>query len=179
MAQKNDIDIVITWVNGNDPIWQQKQAEYKGVQKSTESADPARYRDWGTLKYLLRSIEQNAPWVRKIFLVTDNQKPEWFVEQDKLVIVDHKDFIPNKYLPTFSSHTIENNMHRIPGLSEKFIYCNDDFFFLNKTKPEDFFLNGKPRDFASLHIHAVKNSLMIYQIANNYISLINEHFDMK
>ena len=111
------IDVVITWVNGNDPVWQQKQAEYKGVQKSTESADPARYRDWGTLKYLLRSINQNAPWVRKIFLVTDNQKPEWFVEQDKLVIVDHKDFIPEKYLPVFSANPIENNLHRIPGLS--------------------------------------------------------------
>lgn len=173
------IDVVITWVNGNDPVWQQKQAKYKGVQKSTESADPARYRDWGTLKYLLRSINQNAPWVRKIFLVTDNQKPEWFVEQDKLVIVDHKDFIPEKYLPVFSANPIENNLHRIPGLSEQFIFCNDDFFFLNKTKPEDFFLDGKPKDFASLHIHTVKKSLMIYQIANNDISLINEHFDMK
>ncbi|MDG2961797.1 Stealth CR1 domain-containing protein [Exercitatus varius] len=174
-----NIDIVITWVNGNDPEWQQKKAKYQDVQKSSESADPARYRDWGTLKYLLRSIEANANWVRKIFLITDNQRPDWYRENDKLVIIDHKSFIPEKYLPTFSSHTIENNIHRILDLSEKFIYCNDDLFFLNKTKPEDFFLDGKPRDFASLHIHAVKKSLMIHQIANNDISLINEHFDMK
>ncbi|NYS49182.1 Stealth CR1 domain-containing protein [Streptococcus danieliae] len=173
------IDIVITWVDGNDPIWQKKQAKYKGIQQSAESADPARYRDWGTLKYLLRSIEKNANWVRKIFLVTDDQKPDWFVENEKLVIVDHKDFIPEEYLPIFSSHPIENNLHRIPDLSEKFILCNDDCLFLNPTKPEDFFLNGKPRDFASLHIHAVKKSLMIYQIANNDISIINEHFEMK
>lgn len=175
----NNIDIVITWVNGNDPEWQQKKAKYQGEQRSLESAAPARYRDWGTLKYLLRSIDTNLDWVRKIFLVTDNQEPDWYRKNDKLVIVDHKSFIPEKYLPTFSSHTIENNMHRISDLSDKFIYCNDDCLFLNKSKPEDFFLNDKVRDFSSLHIHAVKKSLMIHQIANNDISLINEHFDMK
>lgn len=175
----NNIDIVITWVNGNDPEWQQKKAKYQGVQKSSESADPARFRDWGTLKYLLRSIEANASWVRKIFLVTDNQTPDWYKSNDQLVIVDHRDFIPERYLPVFSANPIENNLHRIPGLNEQFIFCNDDCLFLNETCPEDFFLNGKPRDFASLHIHAVKKSLMIHQIANNDISLINEHFDMK
>ncbi|HFI0430164.1 TPA: stealth family protein, partial [Streptococcus suis] len=164
------IDIVITWVDGNDLEWVKKKEKYKGIQKSSESAAAARFRDWGTLKYLLRSIDQNANWVRKVFLVTDNQVPNWFKENEKVKIVDHKEFIPERYLPVFSANPIENNLHRIPDLSEQFIFCNDDFFFLNKTKPEDFFLEGKPRDFASLHIHAVKKSLMIYQIANNDIA---------
>lgn len=173
-----EIDIVITWVDGGDTDWLKEKAKYSNLAETTESIDPARFRDWGTLKYVLRSIEQNATWVNKIFLVTANQIPSWFKSQDKLVIVNHTDFIPSEFLPTFSSHVIECFINRIPGLSKKFIYFNDDTMVLRPSKSSDFFVNDKPCDYASLHIHAVKESLMIHQIANNDISIINEHFDI-
>ncbi|HFI0346424.1 TPA: Stealth CR1 domain-containing protein [Streptococcus suis] len=172
------IDIVITWVDGSDPSWLEKQKKFKSKNLSNESVNDARYRDWGTLKYVLRSIEKNVPWVNKIFLATDNQVPKWFKKQEKLKIVDHSEFIPEQFLPTFSSHVIECFLHRIPGLSEKFIYFNDDTIVLRESKQTDFFINGLPVDFASLHIHAVKKSLMIHQIANNSVSIINEHFEI-
>ena len=121
-----DIDIIVYWVDGNDPKWQQKRSEYK--LDSSSDAGKNRYRDMGTLKYLFRGIEKFAPWVRKVFFVTDGQIPTWLNKaSDKLQIVDHKDYIPAKYLPVFSSHPIELNFHRIEGLSDKFVVMNDDF----------------------------------------------------
>ncbi|HFI0068008.1 TPA: Stealth CR1 domain-containing protein [Streptococcus suis] len=175
----NSIDIVITWVDGNDSKWLQERSKYIDGNINKEGIDNARFRDWGTLKYVLRSIEKNAPWVNRIFLVTANQVPRWYKENDKLTIISHSEFIPEEYLPTFSSHVIECFLHLIPGLSEKFIYFNDDTLILRPSQPEDFFIDNLPVDYATLHLHAVKKSLMIHQIANNSISIINEYFDIK
>lgn len=82
------------------------------------------------------------PWVHKIYLITCGQVPDWMNKEadDRLVIVNHSDYIPKEYLPTFSSHPIELNLHRIKELSEHFIYLNDDYFVINETSPEDFSL---------------------------------------
>ena len=103
-------------------------------------SDVNRYRDSGELRYSLRSLIKNAPWIRRIYLVTDNQVPSWLnLESDLIRIVTHTDIFPNhSHLPVFSSPAIEAHLHRIPGLSKKFIYFNDDVFLGAPTLPEDF-----------------------------------------
>ena len=75
----NKIDFVVIWVDGGDPIWQAKKAEYsKSVDTSKKSMNSVKaYRDWGTFKYWFRGVEKFAPWVNKVYLVTDQQKPSW------------------------------------------------------------------------------------------------------
>ncbi|MDH6353722.1 hypothetical protein M2132_000039 [Dysgonomonas sp. PH5-45] len=150
MNQANDIDIVLTWVDGNNPEW---QARYKQFCNSTKEGDKReiRFRDWNLLRHWFRGIETFAPWVRKIHFVTSGELPEWLnLNHPKLNWVKHSDFIPAQYLPTFNINAIETNFHRIEGLSSQFIYFNDDMFLTRKTLPTDFFRNGLPCDFAIL-----------------------------
>ena len=114
-----------------------------------EDNSDARYRDWGILQYVFRGIEKFAPWVRRIHFITCNQRPQWLnVDNPKLHLVNHEDIIPHDCLPTFSSRPIEFNMHRIEGLSERFIHFNDDYFLISHVRKEDFFRNGLPCDMA-------------------------------
>ena len=137
---KKNIDFIIYWVDGNDKKWQEKRNLYSPTK--TQDAGVNRYRDWENLKYLFRGIEKFAPWVHKVYFVSDNQIPEWLnVQCPKLKIIDHKDYMPQEYLPTFNSRPIELNFHRIRGLSEQFVVFNDDFFITNYVKPTDFFVN--------------------------------------
>lgn len=169
------IDFVIAWVNGNDPEWQKEKNKYKT--DVTQDASDARYRDWENLKYWFRSIELYAPWVRKIHFLTWGHIPEWLdTSNKKLNIVNHKDYIPKEYLPTFNSHTIELNMHRIKGLSEYFVYFNDDMFINNFVTEEDFFKNNLPRDtFALDAIYFAPDSAGSYN--GNNLEIINKHFN--
>lgn len=144
------IDIVLTWVNGNDPEHVAKRASFGG-QRSGDSdtaikagVDETRFVDNGELSFSLLSIAKFAPWVRKVFIVTDNQTPDISNEVESrlnIEIIDHqKIFQPfESCLPTFNSRAIETMLWRIPGLAEKFIYMNDDFIFASPAKPEDFF----------------------------------------
>ena len=176
--ENEKIDFVIIWVDGNDPEWQKEKNKYDASSNSDNRI--IRYRDWGLLKYWFRGIEKFAPWVNKIHFVTWGHLPEWLdTSNPKLNIVNHKDFIPKEYLPTFSSHTIELNLHRIKGLSEKFVYFNDDFFLIDEVKPSDFFKNNLPLDNCSLNVHCVKKSMIIQNICNNNVAIINEHFEFK
>ena len=110
---QHDVDIVITWVDGSDKQWQHQRASYKYAETGKKE-EAVRYRDQGTLKYVFRSIEKYAPWVRKIHFITCGQIPEWMnTSNPKIHLVNHKDYIPDEYLPTFSSHTIELNFHNI------------------------------------------------------------------
>lgn len=150
------VDIVVTWVDGNDELWRRERSKYK-----REKGDKinSRYRDWGFLKYWFRSIEKNAPWVNRIFFVTYGHYPQWLnLDNEKLVLVKHSDFIPEEYLPTFSCRPIEFNLHRISGLSEKFVYFNDDMFLLKPTTESDFFINDLPCDSAFLDAITVDGS---------------------
>lgn len=145
-----NIDFVVMWVDGNDLSWQDKMLSYKGT---LEQSNPTRFRDWNIFKYWFRSIERFAPWVHRVFLITDNQTPSWInINYSKLKIIDHKDFIPAEYLPTFNSHTIELNIHRIEGLSEHFVVFNDDTFINAPITPEYYFKNGLPCDAPFEHI---------------------------
>ena len=133
------IHIVITYVDGNDPEWQAAHTQYVG-----ESVTAKRFRDWGTLPFLLRAIEQHMPFVSDVWLVvsSDSQVPAW-VDHSQLHIVRHSDIIPAEYLPTFNSATIEMFLYRIPGLSERFLYFNDDCFPMKPCKETDFFQGDK------------------------------------
>lgn len=177
-AFKEKIDFVMTWVDGNDKTWQEQKLKYSNEKESDNRINA--YRDWDLLRYWFRGVEKNASWVNKIYFVTSGQKPEWLNENnEKLVLINHKDYIPEEYLPTFSSHPIELNLHRIKGLSEKFSYFNDDVFIINKVKPSDFFIDGLPCDRAILNINCEKLSWQIQKINNNDIAVINESFDFK
>jgi hypothetical protein len=138
------IDVVYTWVDSSDKKWAAKLAKFKPAKIGNETRDSvsdARWRSWDELFYSMKSIEKYAPWVRKVFVVTDQQKPDWWITRKDVVIVHHRDFFA-KYisLPTFNSHVIESQLHRIPGLSEHFIYFNDDVFLARSLKPSSFFL---------------------------------------
>eukprot|EP00808_Paulinella_micropora_P024476 g15461.t1 len=112
------------------------------VKKQAEPhLDMARFRDNQELRYSFRSIWKFAPWVRKIFLVTNGQVPNWVnLEHPRLQLVTHRDIFPNQsHLPTFSSPAIETHLHRIPGLADKFIYFNDDVMLGNEIWPDDFY----------------------------------------
>ena len=144
--EEQKIDFVQPWVDGNDPEWQKEKACYS-PSPMAESSSEVRYRDWDNLQYWFRAAEKFAPWVNRIHFITWGHTPVWLKKDaPKLNIVDHRDYIPQEYLPTFSSHTIELNMHRIPGLSENFVYFNDDMFLTRPVRPEDFFKNGRPCD---------------------------------
>lgn len=139
------IDIIVPWVNPNDPIWK-KEFEY-WKQKETGNKDSCRYRDWGFLKYVFRSIDENCPWCRYVFLVLSgpSQIPDWLnVNHPKLKIVYHKDYIPAEFLPTFNSNVIEMFYSKIEELSENFILINDDMFFCQMKGEDFFFKNNLP-----------------------------------
>ncbi len=143
MADK--IDIVVTWVDGSDPNWLEEKSKY--IEPYGTDDRQARFRDWDLMRYWFRSIETNAPWVNKIYFVTWGHTPKWLnLNNPKLVVVKHEEFIPKEYLPLFNSTPIEVNLHRIKGLSETFIYFNDDVFLINKSKPTHFFKKGLPVD---------------------------------
>lgn len=154
------MDIVITYVNGLDPLWQKDYEQYTNIPILEK-----RFRDWGTLRYLLRGVEKNMPFIRKVHLIVarESQVPEW-INQEKVHIVYHKDIIPNKYLPTFNSNTIEMFLHRISGLDEQFLYFNDDMFPVAPCQPEDFFRDGKAVIGFSKHLLALG---MFKQICKN------------
>lgn len=150
------IDFIITWVDGSDPKWQEEKNRYKGQSGDNRAS---RYRDWDTLRYLVRSIEQYAPWVNKVYLVTYGHIPSWINTMDPtLEIVRHEDYLPAEYLPTFSSRTIDMNFHRIKELSEHFVYFNDDMLLTGPVTREDFFHKGLPRDTAVLRPAVVKSN---------------------
>ena len=133
------MDIVITYVDGLDPVWQKSYEQFTNTPILEK-----RFRDWGTLRYLFRGIEKNMPFIRKVHLVVsgESQVPMW-VNRDEVNVVLHSDIIPAEHLPTFCSNTIELHMHRIADLDEEFLYFNDDIFPLMPCKPTDFFVDGK------------------------------------
>jgi hypothetical protein len=153
---KEPIDAVITWVDGNDPNHQLKLEKALGgkVRKHIPGADVTRFGNLNELKYSLLSILTFAPFIRKIFIVTDEQDPEvsayikkYFPERiGDIRIVDHKEIFRQyeKYLPTFNSRAIEAVLWRIEGLADDFIYLSDDMFLVKEIRPEDLFILDKP-----------------------------------
>ncbi|NGN68313.1 sugar phosphotransferase [Streptomyces sp. A7024] len=146
------IDAVYTWVDGSDPEWLRRRAKYAGEEYHGESANAARYADHDELRYSLRSLATYAPWIRNVYLVTDDQAPVWLdTAHPRLRVVSHREiFTDPGLLPTFNSHAIESQLHHIEGLSEHFLYFNDDVFLGAETVPQDFFMgNGVTKFFPS------------------------------
>lgn len=139
--QNFEIDLVYLWVDGNDPEWIKKKEAVTGQLNDNSEADcRGRYANNDELKYSLRSVEKHAPWIRKIYIVTDNQVPEWLdTSHPKIKIIDHKEILPLECLPCFNAVIIEHYIYKITGLSEYFLLANDDMFFNNNLKPEYFF----------------------------------------
>lgn len=138
------IDVVVTWVDGDDPEW---RAAFDRWNQSDESAtrearDWARFRSRDELRYALRSIWWHCPWVRTIHLVTAGHRPAWLQEHPALRVVAHTDILPADVLPTFNSHAIESALHHIDGLAEHFVYFNDDMFVGRPVTPELFFTSA-------------------------------------
>lgn len=164
MSMKDDpIDVVYLWCDGNDPAFRERKEKRlrefglsSMAPESEETIGEMRYVDNDELKYSLRSLHQSIPWVNHIWIITDNQRPSWLKESDKLSIVDHKAVLPPDMLPCFNSSAIETHgISNLDRLAEKFIYCNDDFFFFGRLEKDDFFdENGHPisRMHRDLHI---------------------------
>jgi hypothetical protein len=151
--QEYPIDAVILWVDGNDENHKAKMLPYlEDKTKVTSVKFRTRYDQVNEIKFTIDSILKYASYINNIYIITDNQTPD-FLENNKtnntykkVSIVDHKTIFKGfeEFLPTFNCRPIESCLYRIPDLAEHFIYFNDDFFLINETQPSDFFKNGLP-----------------------------------
>lgn len=171
-----DIDFVIAWVDGNDPRWRAEAQKYLPT-GGGENTSEIRYRDWGTLRYWFRAVETFAPWVRRVHLVTWGHLPDWLdTKAEKLNVVKHSDYMPEQYLPTFSSRVIELNIHRIEDLADKFVYFNDDMFLCRSVDERRFFKGGLPRDMARLSLLSLSS---ISHAILNMVEIMNRRYDFR
>ncbi|XP_057667171.1 N-acetylglucosamine-1-phosphotransferase subunits alpha/beta isoform X1 [Diorhabda carinulata] len=139
------IDVVYTWVNGSDPKFIKQLNHYLNNHNISCDSSQQRFDDKYELKFSLRSLEKYAPWVNHVYIVTNGQIPYWLdLDYEKVTVVTHEEiFKDSSDLPTFSSPAIEFNLHRIPGLSKRFIYFNDDIFLGSPMYLQDFYTEGK------------------------------------
>jgi hypothetical protein len=139
-----DIDLVFSWVDGSSGAWQKARAARMKSYVVGEGDDaPARFRHVDELRYALRSVYMFAPWVRRIFVATDSPKPAWLADHPGVTFMRSEDFfVDTSVLPTHNSHAVEAQLHHIPGLSEHFLYSNDDMFFGRPVTPDMFFSPG-------------------------------------
>lgn len=176
-----DIDFVVPWLDSTDPVWQEQFVTYSRDTKGNK--DSARFRNMDIFQYWFRAVEKYAPWVRKVFLITNGKFPDWINKNHpKLVLVKHEDYIPKEYLPTFNSRTIELNLHRIKGLSEHFVYYNDDMFLNAPVSPQYYFRNGLPCDsnretFNNVPIFDPDDKFGISLCMYANLGIVNAHFD--
>lgn len=171
------IDFVILWVDGSDPKWLKSKKKYQPNLNISDSI--FRFRDWDNLKYWFRGVEKFAPWVNNIYFVTCGHLPKFLnVSHPKLKIINHKDYIDNKYLPTFNSSAIEINLCNIDSLGEKFVYFNDDTFIIDNVKPKDFFYKGLPKDEYTESAILPQDSVFSHILMNN-VYIINKNFNKK
>ena len=152
------MDAVITYVNDMEPIW--RLSYIKEIGLSIPSND-IRFKDYGTLRFVLRGISEHMKFIDRVFLVVSNieQVPDYV--GDNVIVITHDMFIPKEYLPTFNSCTIECFLWNIPDLSEEFIYFNDDMIPINNLEKEDFFENGLP----CLYFRECKTSSALYNMS--------------
>ncbi len=174
-----EIDFVITYVNADDEEWNRSRERYSKEGLCDDGI--VRYRDWGLLKYWFRGVEKFAPWVKKIHLVMSGKVPDWVdVKNPRLHVVYHEDYIPKECLPTFNSNVIEMFFDRIEGLSEHFVYFNDDFFLHDKVSANFFFKNGKPCDMLAFQpvVANPENPVMSHIYLNNSL-VLSKYFNKR
>ncbi|MCL3985711.1 stealth family protein [Limosilactobacillus fermentum] len=174
------IDFVVTWVDGSDPIWiRQKNnfSEDAGTKKRSMNSEKA-FREWGTFKYWFRGVEKFAPWVNRIFLVTNGQIPDFLnlALNEKLRLIKHSDIMQPEELPTFNSNAIEANLNKIPDLSEHFVVFNDDMYLTSPVLPKDFFTgDGLPVYTTGINpIIPTRYGTANFQVNN--MEIINDYF---
>jgi hypothetical protein len=142
------VDAVYLWVDDSDPRWREKREAVRrslGMEPSPAPTDDSvaahRFRDRGELRASLRSLEMYAPWIRNVYLVTDEQRPDWLdVDHGRVKVVDHREiFADPSVLPSYNSHAISSQIHRIPGLADHYLLMNDDVMFNQPVTPYSFF----------------------------------------
>ncbi len=174
------IDFVVTWLDSTDSRWKEQYQEYS--QKTRGDKSKARFRDMNIFQYWFRAAESFAPWVHKIYIITNGKFPDWInPDHPKLVLVKHEDYMPKEYLPTFNSCAIELNIHRIKELSEHFVYFNDDILLNGPVNPEYFFKKGLPCDTNketcfNVPIYTREEKFNIYMSMLADIGILNKHF---
>ena len=164
-----DIDLVYLWCDGSDPtfIKRKNEALKKEGKLDIQATTAGRFEQIDELKFSLRSVEKYMPWIHHIFIIIDRQLPKWLdLTNRKISIIDHSQILPQDSIPIFNSCAIETCLHKIPHLSEHFLYANDDMFVWRKVKPSFFFTNtGKiifryQRD--KLHLESLYDRKMLY-----------------
>lgn len=138
------VDAVYLWVDDSDPRWRAKRTAVRrrlGLADPSGASEAHYFRDRGELRASMRSLETYAPWIRHIYLVTDDQTPDWLdTGHDRVTVVDHQEiFSDREALPSFNSHAIASQIHRISGLSDRYLILNDDVMFTAAVTPYDFF----------------------------------------
>lgn len=154
------MDAVITYVDGQDPLWLEDYSNF-----AHEQILAKRFRDWGTLPFLLRGMEKHLPYVKNVFLVVarESQVPSW-IDRENVHIVLHKDIIPEEHLPTFNASMIEMFLHRIKGLDERYLYFNDDMFPIKDIPEEDFYVDGKgAMAFKKIFLHGSRFKKLVFR----------------
>ncbi|KAI4454769.1 stealth protein cr1 conserved region 1 [Holotrichia oblita] len=143
MYEREPIDVVYTWVNGSDSLFQKLLKNHTSPlwNSSCNDKSQARYFDRHELKFSLRSLEKYAPWIRNVYIITNGQIPYWLnLDYERVILVTHEEIFSNlSDLPTFSSPAIETHIHKIPGLSKKFLYFNDDIYLGAPVYLSDFY----------------------------------------
>ena len=181
--KEQPIDFVVTWLDSSDPEWQKSLNIYSPDSKGHK--EEARFRSTDFFVYWFRAVEKYASWVHKVYLVTNGKFPNWINKDcSKLELVKHADFIPKEYLPTFNCRTIELHLHKIKGLSEHFVYFNDDMLLNAPVKPDYYFRNGLPCDINNetcfnVPIYTTKDNFGNYISMLADIGIINRHFNRR
>ncbi|WP_439687903.1 hypothetical protein [Cupriavidus oxalaticus] len=185
-SQHAPIDVVFTWVDSADSKWLSEfhsaKADVDGSSIAPYAMDAARFANHDELKFALHGVMKFLPWVNNIYVVTAGQRPSWFQRNPRIIFVDHQAIIPRQYLPTFNSHVIEAYIHRIPGLTEQFIYFNDDVF-VARPLPKSHFFRGN--GIASIFLGKKKLSEMRNRglstptmfASQNSLNLLSRHYE--
>ena len=146
--ENNKIDMVYLWCDGNDKEFRERKNSFLTADyniKDEEVSGIKRFFDNEELRYSLRSLEKYAPWINHVYIVTDRQCPHWLnTAYEKVSIIDHSLIMPQEIIPCFNSNVIEYFLPKIPALSERFLYANDDFFLGRTVRSSDFFEDGMP-----------------------------------
>lgn len=176
------IDIVIPWVDEKDPVWRKDKYEYESGNEF--EASNVRFQCWDNLHLWFRSIEKCMPWINMVFLITYGHVPDFLnIDNTRLKLIRHGEYIPEEYLPTFNSNTIEMNIHRIQDLSENFILFSDDVFPLLPIDEGYYFQDNMVCDEAVENIitttsfGAVSRATRYAQVNNMFI--INKYFSKR
>ena len=155
-----------------------------GYRNDRSTLSSPRFRSWGTEELLIRCIRKNLPWIRTIYILLARPSQAEYLSNlnvrsvPSIRFVYHKDFIPSQYLPTFNANTIEMWLHKIPDLSEYFIYGNDDVFPLSPLQPEDFFRNGLPCQHMKEELYP-KDPNIFHKFVKNGLDMVAADWDVK